>query len=414
MRSIKFNVNRNLSNIYWLCTLLIFAFVASNDGFDSVLKVFYFPGTKWLIHLCFLMVYIAGWLFFSHKIKVDGIAILLFVKLCWDIVSSYLLNRVAIEDHYQFLIFADTAILAYLICRNLKTNLNTVLWMYECFALILCIQVIVTGILVQREGIAFNLVIFKSYIRIPFAASNLIITVIGPAVINLIMNRNEKTITFILKLVVYVLAIIFLKSRGGLLLLLIMLDYTILKRIKIIEKKGNRAVAYLIFLACNVVLLIYLFTAPFMVAFFNGYLGTNSFNDLTSRRGEVWEYSWNEFLKNPICGRGLYYDESSFIGATGAHNIWLETLMGSGIIGFLLHIMIIFILISRIRRYSSKQHINKKTINACVIILLFYYLNSMFEVCYYNYIHDILFWSIAGFLIAALEFESRNCVDKYS
>lgn len=281
--------------------------------------------------------------------------------------------------------------------------------MYDWFALILCLQVIVTSLFTQRSGISFDLILFKSYIRIPFAPSNLIITVISPAIINLIMNGNDKygkNVIFILKLIVYVLAVFFIRSRGGVLMLFIMLDYTILKRIRGIRKRENRYAIYLVFLVCNVGFLIYALTSTLVASFFSGYLGTNSLNNLTSRRVEVWEYSWNEFLKSPIWGRGLYYDQSSFIGSTGAHNIWLETLMGSGFVGFVLHIMTIVILSKQVRKKALRTHINKKKINACVMILLFYYINSMFEVCYYNYIHDMLFWSIAGFLIASLESES--------
>ena len=83
--------------------------------------------------------------------------------------------------------------------------------------------------------------------------------------------------------------------------------------------------------------------------------------------------------------------------------------MNSGITGFIFHFCVV---IKLLQMRVGKTKLRKLLVigkasqdKLCtVVILVTLYVNSMVEVSYYNYINDVLFWSLAGFL-------SRDCKD---
>lgn len=388
--------NSLLGILYWIVTFIIFALVANNDEkFAGEIRVFYISGTKWLIHLIFLAMFILVSIIFVKRIVIDSVEILLITKFAVDIISTCIINE---PESFAFIVWADIGALSYLICRNSRLNLDVVLDLYEVFAIVLSIQTILTGRILQQNGILFESVIFKSLLRIPYAGSNLIADFISSALLCLLARYDSKRIkksVFIVKLAVYIIAILFIRSRGSIVALLFVLDWTFLKRIKRINSGRRRIILYMFLALVNVIAIVYALNSTIVESYFSRYLDTSS--DITSGRIQIWQFAWNEFLSHPILGRGILFTSDSFRQYTGAHNIWLDTLMGSGMIGFILHISCISILIKTIRK---NKVIFNKTVFACSVVLGFLYIDSMFEVSYYNYINDVIFWSLCGCLIS--------------
>ena len=401
MRIKRKSISRNIEILYWILTFLIFAFVANNDKkFIGELLVFYVPGTKWLIHLLFLAPYVFVYFFLLQKVHIDGIEVLLFLKFLCDIFSTCILNE---PESFAFIIWADIGVVSYLVCRNAKLGLQTVLNLYELFALLLSVQSIHAGLLLLRNGITFDNYLFKSFFRIPFAGSNLISGVVSSAIISTLARYDEKEsrkIFYTIKLIVYLSAVIVIRSRASIVLLLFVLDWTFIKRIGKVRNGIKRFNLYAILTIMNIAVIVYALNSPSIGAYFSRYINTAS--DITSGRIKIWQYAWKEFLNKPMLGRGISFEPIGFVNYTGAHNIWLEIMMSSGIIGFLLHFGTVFIVFSKIRLYLTQAKEFSKQIFACAIVVSFLYINSLVEVSYYNYFSDTIFWSLCGCLISEI------------
>lgn len=399
------------AKIYWIMTLLIFAFVANNDEkFAGELLVHYIPGTKWLVHIAFLVLFTAVSLVFVRKVLVDKIEVILFLKLIVDIISTCVINE---PESIAFIIWADIGVLTYFICRNESVELKNLLNIYESFALVLSVQTIVAGMLLLQNGISFDSVIFKSQLRIPFAGSNLIADIISSALLCTFarydVNETKKAY-FIAKTLIYVIASLFIRSRGSIIALLVVLDWTILKRIRSVNGNFKRILFYIMLATINLIVIVYSLNSAIVESYFSRYLDASS--DITSGRLQIWQFAWDEFTKHPIFGRGISFTADIFQQYTGAHNIWLDTLMSSGIFGFIFHLLAIGMIAYELRLYRRRGGTSDKTVFACSVILLFLYLDSMFEVSYYNYINDVIFWSLSGFLISEISSSDSLLIER--
>lgn len=388
-----------LGTAYWTITLLILAFVGRNTEKDiGELLVYYIPGTKWLYHLVFIVGLGMVSVLMTQTIVIDRLEILLLLKLVVDVVSTCVINR---PESLAFIIWADIGVLGYLYCRNARVGLDRVLDLYEVFALILSIQTILTGMALLRQGISFDQVRFKSLLRIPFAGSNLIADVISSALLCIFVRYNARRtnkLLFGMKLGLYLIAALFIRSRGSILVMLLVMDWTVLKWIGRIKSSARRLFCYAVFVAVNAGVLLFALNSIVVESYFSRYADASS--DVTSGRIGIWRYAWEEFLKRPLFGRGIRFEAKGFTDFTGAHNIWLDTLMSSGIMGFSLHACAIGIIAGRFFKRMKRPGNMGRDVFACFIVVGFLYLDSLFEVSYYNYQNDVIFWSLCGFLFS--------------
>ncbi len=397
MINTRLSSSRIMGNVYWIITLFIFAFIANNDkSFIGELRVLYIPGTKWLVHLLFLFAFCSVWFLLIRKLVLDKIMLLLFLKTIIDVISTCFINT---PESLAFIVWTNIGLLVYIICRNVNVNLEAVLSCYELFALLLSIQSILTGISLYKSGTGFNDPFFKSQLRIPFAGSNIAAGIISSSLLCTVASysKTRSRLLFILKVACSALAILFIRSRGSILLLLIILDLTLVSRIRKMNEKWKKIIWYFALITTNAIALVFALNSSSVEEYFSRNISTSL--DISSGRFAIWQYAWSEFLNHPLFGRGISFTAAQFDRYTGAHNIWLDTLMSSGIIGFLLHMVVVFNIINRIRfRYKCLN----KTMLSCVIVLLFLYSNSLIEVSYYNYINDVIFWSLSGFLFSEI------------
>lgn len=407
MKVLRWDINRCFGILYWFVSLLIFAFVAKDDEkIIGELLIFHIPLTKWLIHLLFFVAFCLVFIVLKKKIVIDAIEISLAIKLFVDILSTCFLNT---PESYAFIVWADIGVLAYFVSRNITINLDTVLSIYEVFALILGIQTILSGLLLLQKGVSFDSVVFKSQLRIPFAGSNLIAGTISSAFLCVIARykrSNAKYFLMIAKLVIYLLAILFIRSRGSIVLLLFILDWTLIKTIKRVNDKVKRFILYSALFVGNIAGIVFMLKSTVVANYFSRYIEAS--NDVTSGRLDIWQYAWGEFIRHPLFGRGISFESHVITNYTGAHNIWLDTLMSSGVMGYLLHLLALLFMIRKIRLYQKRQQRKKRALFACMIALGFLYMNSMIEVTYYNYINDLIFWSLSGFLLSEMEKNTKT------
>ena len=68
----------------------------------------------------------------------------------------------------------------------------------------------------------------------------------------------------------------------------------------------------------------------------------------TADRGDLWKYSWIEFVENPFFGGRI---EIGFY----PHNFILETLMSTGILGFILLVFIFIVAFKRVNKLAMKN-----------------------------------------------------------
>ena len=405
----KIVINReNIILLYWIISLGIFAFVSSNDGFGYELLILYYPFTKWFMHLLFTIVFIGFSVVYLKRFSRDRIAIVLLIKLLWDAAITLCINHRGFEQWGLF-IFVQTGFLSFSIFRNYKTNIRMIIKVFLYFTTILCFQVIYTSIIIQSKFTPFNSTLYKTMFRIPYAHSNLIANVIGAALISLIILKplfEKKRLIFWLGIILFFVGIILTKSRGGLLLTIIFVAihyarecYNSVNR----NRKYNILIGSLILLIF--ILILFYLKRDSVLSFISGFKGLSSFNTITSRRDEFWLYSLQEIRKHPILGRGIYLDQSQFVGSTGVHNIILETIMASGIIGLILHIVAITQFYYFVKKNVLPKKNEKLILYAIIVMLTYFYINSFFEACYYNYINDFLFWSMAGMVVVEIKKE---------
>lgn len=406
---LKFNkVKLKIGDFYWVVTLLILAFVGSNDSFkDYPLVIFHIYGAKYIYHLMITILSL-GIIFLSRKVlSMDEVFFLLLSKAGFDFFGSYVVNGVDFQFNWYFFICADLGVVFYFLCYNSQFTLKRIVELYRIFAVVLSVQVFAVFIYYTGTGLLMSDTTYKACMRIPFAASNVIASAIIPAALCIFCTQYKKKIMGILEFGIYMAALVILKSRGAILVFAFLVEVYIILLIGNMRKLSNKMIVGTFFILLNIIVAYGIFTSSFFRIYFAGFKGFSSLNDITSRRVEVWQYSVIEFMKHPLFGRGLYYDDSEFIGSTGAHNIILETLMNSGIIGTILHICAIIKLLQicvgniKLKKLFSDGIVGQTRLSV-IVILVALYINSMIEVSYYNYINDVIFWSMAGFL-------SRDC-----
>ena len=120
-------------------------------------------------------------------------------------------------------------------------------------------------------------------------------------------------------------------------------------------------------------------------------LGTSNSRIDDSGRIRLWGTMINEMAKdNWLFGVGM----KSLAGHTaGAHNIFIDMFYKGGLIGGVNYLVVILILV---KTALSNMKAGKKTFAVMVLILLG---NMMFEVNYFTYNCDVLFWIVASLMM---------------
>ena len=120
------------------------------------------------------------------------------------------------------------------------------------------------------------------------------------------------------------------------------------------------------------------------------------------QRSQLYSLAWQEFTDHPVVGIGgknfPYVVEGIFERGTDAHNIFLQTLAETGIIGFLALLLLYGKLLKDVLSKTGKEadQALKAVLAAVLIVILF---DSLFNNPLYSLRILAVFWLIAGLLI---------------
>lgn len=381
----------NLQIIYFILILLVFAFITTAESSDlGEPVVWYFNGLPTyycatLSFVFFLFTMINGNLSFDSNAS----NLLLRVFFCL-IPLSYITDSSSFSAHYPIVI---VTFVAYMIGHrkhgyNFK-NIKTLQMIVISFVIILTLQVVLTFQTIEYEY--FNLS-YKSKMFIPIAGSNVIASYIAPALCMFIVSF--KTTKRYLKpaiLLLLIVGLVLTKSRGGIVTLL--LTYLIYRLLLQNRFKGSYAI--LIILGFFVFLKI-LLSIPEVELFFMGFTADDNMVDargLSSGRLTIFQHELERFINHPVFGNGMVFNNETSLH--GSHNLVIELLVQSGVVGTLLYIIPIW----KVLR-SAYKNIKLPSMKGWLIYIIAMLINGMFEVNFFNWSTDIIFWFVCGVIIS--------------
>lgn len=381
--------------VYFAISFLLFSLVykKGTTGFQYI----YVP------HIAGLVVYMhvgltALWalvfgldLFFNNKsMRIDGVFILLAFKCGTDFIS-YLLNSSAQTDSY-FGYYACSVIsaVAYFICLQVSDKHDWFKGVLIAFACVLAIQSIWTAIEIP---VSYFEAEYKMYMQIPYAASNVIASVFAAFFFIGFFIKSKWKYAYMALIFV---GLVLTKSRGGLLLVAIALfAFLFIKNCK----KKNAIRNNFILILVSLVLVAILLAIPAVRTVLSGYISSGS--DISSGRFELFSEVFIKSWEKPFFGHGLGV---GFKNEAGAHNLLVDLIYKCGIVGFIIYGSALGLIV-----YNAYKTKNLDSVYFCLLVVLF--LNSMFEVSYFSYRCDAIFWMIAG-LLSSLSYKDKKKINK--
>lgn len=370
-----------ICKLYIFISFLLFAFMNTQDAtsFGEILV----PHISKLViyYHVFLTVIIIFWivmhsLIYDRILRIDGVLIILGIRCILDLFSHILNIEMATGSFWGF--YANTVIsfACYFIGLQIEDCQNQIKYLYALFILIIIIQTFWTAILIPVDY--FDLT-YKSYMNIPYGGSNIIASLLVPGFFLTFSLKTKWKYIFCFLLICAVIAT---KSRGGVLLLILTSSVYF-----ICIKKYNRnaIIKRILFILLIIIILLMLFFTEVGEKFLAGYAGTQNINDLTSGRIKIFFNDFKEALQRPLFGHGLGI---GYTNQVGSHNLFIDLLYKCGVIGFSIYIIALILL--------TKNRTKNRIQSFYSLFLIVMLINSMFEVCYFSYKCDAIFWLTAG------------------
>ena len=377
----------SIIEIYLLVCLFIIAFVEIEASGSVPLRVFYLSQNKgYLLFMLSMVTYFTICLYGGCKIiKFDRVILLLGLKCILDLIP-YIIDR-SIGDAIYWYFFSMMCIMPIIYCifRNYTNTPTKIIRYLTPFGLILIFQEVLT---VFYNGYPFDSFEYKHYLRIPAAHSNIIGVILLSILCFRLQLKNKSKFGIIVN-ILFVIGLLIIQSTGSLLLLVCW--FLLIQYKKLLMR--NVILARLLIVAILVVGIVIFIKSNFYQIFFE--IKSNlkiTLAVLTSGRTDIWELAYLNFLQNPILGSGIgvtEYDIGYEVVTTGAHNIVLDLLVQSGLVGLFLYASAVFYGIRKAKNYNDYN----KAIRIGVLVLLSY---SLLEVCYFNYSCLFVCWMFIG------------------
>ncbi len=388
-KSLSLKVN-SIIIVYTILSLFIIAFVEIESSGAVPIQGFYLPYNKSL-YLFVLSIIVSVVILFKVGIKkntFNKVFMLLILKAAYDLLAVFQ-GRVAVDEtflyHYSMVLVMP---FFYYIYRNFSGNCINIIKLISYFAIILVIQELYTVII---NGYSFSSPDYKNYLRIPAAHSN-IIAVILLSILVIRLRISSSTYAFSWYNVIIFIGILLTQSRGATIFIIgwwVLILY---------EKKYGRLskTAILKFsLTLTLILLIILCIPAVQILLFETTINDIYFwSRATAGRTDLLLLGFVKFIENPIWGSGLGvedYDLGYEVVQAGVHNIVLDYLIQSGIIGTIIYGLAIYY-VFKLKNRNLRQNISR-ALKLSIWVILGY---SMVEVCYFNFSCLFFFWSFCG------------------
>lgn len=320
---------------------------------------------------------------------IDLVGKLLLLKCLTDLISFFFNINTAPEGYLGYYACSVTAFFSYVVFIQKPCMEKEYYKYYLLFGIILAIQTIQTFFMVDVD---YFDVWYKTKVNIPYGATNIIASGIVPILV-LPFFMDIKKFVKIAIFALLMLGIVLTKSRGGSLLAFFAVAYAALFT-NFFRK--NKKVKRLLFLMIGIVIIIVAFLLFYdtIKIFLSGYSGDN-LNSLSSGRLGIFLSDLKLFTERPLFGHGLGPGGTI---VSGTHNLLIDLLYKCGIVGFTIYCMALIC----IYVYTKKNH----SFFRYFIFIMF--LNSLFEVCYFSYKCDTIFWCAAGLAMNGRPYMANN------
>lgn len=277
---------------------------------------------------------------------------------------------------------------SYLVGREYRGLFSTLEKTLILFSIVVSIQTIVTFFYIIQDS--FRNTYFASYMRIPVGATNIIPSFITPTL--LMMYSKPIKLKFKLPVILLLLTSVALTKSRGAIALAITLSAGYFLAFKGGKLRKNITVKTLMLL-----LLLFVVLSILVLSI----LGFETVDDFSNGRLSLFQAALSQWKAYPLTGFGMVYPE----GFTGTHNIILEVLRETGLFGLVFFGIALFAGIGQ--ALKSLKYSNSSPLALFVISM---FLNALFEVSYYNFRNDFVFW----FVIGAITFGVNKEEDKFS
>lgn len=307
-----------------------------------------------------------------------------------DTIFAFLVARIVIS--ILPLVYAEGALetigriavpiisaLAYFIGRQYKGKLDSIVKINMIFVSILSLQTIYT----VRNMVVPNIIYYAQFVKIPIGSSNLIAAFIVPCMFLVVSFSDMRWIIKLPTIIISFIAIIESTSMGAIIISAVML---VLYIIFFNDKIALGIKVFLTFIV-SVITMIYI-----LFAFDYDY----SLDYLTHNRYSLFISDLKLWTEHILLGNGMVYEGRG----SGTHNILVDLLAQSGLIGFFLYLVPLIKVFTGLINNTNKRFLCLK------MYLVAAFLHSLIETSYFNYTNDMLFWFMSGITISLIQFEN--------
>jgi O-antigen ligase len=393
-------------NAYIIIVLFVMVFTSPATGNLSVLSINLAIDRIYIIVAILFLTTIVIGIISLKRYYIDVILILLYFRMLINLIPMLSGDYQHFWGNY-LLIVADFFIY-FIASQNSIHDFNKIIKIIYIYALIICAQVVVTYFHIGSIVNYFNLA-YKSLMIVPIGASNYITCIILPILIALVGSSSLKNRNFLF-LSILLVGIVLAKSRGAFIILIVFIIFALLEIF--MKNIKHRKVINLIFMSLLLfgisIVLIQKVIPDYnmqLSELINGYSsimnGEKGINSLSSGRVEIFNDTFSNFVESPIWGHGPSYSDDK----SRSHNIVLDLLYQSGILGTLAFLLIIIYWFNKINKYRKNDESIKFSYWFCITMLI----QSLVEINLLSAIgSDFLFFTIMGLSVARIrDFNTR-------
>ena len=383
----KINLDK-IIQIYLIISLIILTFVEIESVGSVPLQVFFLSQNKGYILLILTILMILVSFIFKRRKSVDITLLCLLIKCILDGIPFLKDASMRTGTNWYYFAMVVSMPMIYFVFKQYAGSIKTILNLLSIFGIVLVLQLIQTILI---NGYAFSDSLYKHYLRIPIAHSNIIGVVLLTILVFRLKFQFRNKLNGVINLFL-ISGLILTQSRGTWIFLIIWFLIIWFKKLytehKILQLIFWTFIlvffGFLFFLSEDLQLLILATTL------------SESFDIsiLSSGRTEIWVLAIFQWLKNPWFGSGLgvtNYDIGNEVISTGVHNMILDYAVQSGIVGVFIYGIAVF---NGMKKRFSK--VDKKESIALFFSASVILMYSMVEVCYFHFPCLFLFWMIIG------------------
>lgn len=313
-------------------------------------------------------------LLYNRQTKVDFVAFLLFIRLIVHFLPIY---TIGFTPHFMVnFIISVICLIVYLIMYNFSLDKNFFIKMMFVFFLVYAFQIIIEFVLSPVSLFSFNM-IFKNEIATPMGSSNALAAKLVPIFAFVFCNSKKKWKLWLTFLTLF--AVLVTRSRTG------CANFVIIAFVLYIWNGCLSKKMFVNFFRTGFLF----FVTMYYFLFYQGLLDKFFYMETSSSdaRFIFWDDAIDIFFTHPITGIGFYYDYC----AANPHNVILDLLMRSGLIGLFIAMSIIFFILKNI-----KDKLNDNFIRGCFMGLVAFFIHGLFEIVFFSYIADFMIWTLIG------------------